>query len=261
MADSASIFERIKQKLDIVDEIGAIVPLRKSGKAFKGLCPFHSERTPSFYVFPESATWRCFGCQEHGDIFSFVEKQQGLEFREVLRLLAQRPGVPLEHGSQAGEHPNEERAETAARRRLRALNEAAAIWFHHQLLQASEARYTRAYLESRGVSNDSVMTWRLGYAPDGDRLAHYLLGEGYSAEELVDAGLTRERERERGGGVYDYFRNRLMFPIRDSRGQTIAFSGPELGGGPGKNLPTAQTPLFAQMAALLWSGLVGEAMP
>jgi DNA primase len=260
MADSASIFERIKQKLDIVDEIGAVIPLRKSGKAFKGLCPFHSERTPSFYVFPESATWRCFGCQEHGDIFSFVEKQQGLEFREVLSLLAERAGVSLEYGSQAGERPNEERAETAARRRLRALNEAAAIWFHHQLLQASEAQYARAYLESRGVNNESVMTWRLGYAPEGDRLAHYLRDEGYSAEELVDAGLTRERERERGGGAYDYFRNRLMFPIRDSRGQTIAFGGRELGGGPVKYLNTPQTPLFDKSATLFGIDLAREAI-
>src|SRR5215813_7742302 len=90
--------ELIKQKLDIVEEIGAVVPLRKSGKAFKGLCPFHSERTPSFYVFPESATWNCFGCHEHGDIFTFVEKQQGLDFRDTLALLAERAGVALERG-------------------------------------------------------------------------------------------------------------------------------------------------------------------
>src|SRR5262249_30281157 len=125
-AETGSVIERIKQKLDIVDEIGAVVPLRKSGKAFKGLCPFHGERTPSFYVFPETGTWRCFGCNEGGDLFSFVEKQQGLDFRETLALLAERAGIPLgpTGGSGAdGEFPAES-AETTARKRLRALNEA-----------------------------------------------------------------------------------------------------------------------------------------
>ncbi|HZC76929.1 MAG TPA: CHC2 zinc finger domain-containing protein, partial [Ktedonobacterales bacterium] len=98
MAETSSIIERIKQKLDIVEEIGAVVPLKKSGKAFKGLCPFHGERTPSFYVSPEHGTWKCFGCGEGGDIFTFVEKQQGLDFREALAQLAERAGVALESG-------------------------------------------------------------------------------------------------------------------------------------------------------------------
>jgi DNA primase len=260
MAESVSIFERIKQKLDIVDEIGAVVPLRKSGKAFKGLCPFHSERTPSFYIFPATQTWRCFGCQEHGDLFTFVEKQSGMEFRDVLAQLAERAGVPLDRdGGDWHEHSSES-AETTARRRLRALNEAAAIWFHHQLLQTSEAQYARSYLESRGVSNDSIVTWRLGYAPDGERLVTYLLAEGYTAAELVEAGLAREREATRGGGLYDYFRNRVVFPIRDARGQTIAFGGRELGGGPVKYLNSPQTPLFDKSATLFGLDLARDAI-
>jgi DNA primase len=259
MVESVSIFERIKQKLDIVDEIGAVVPLRKSGKAFKGLCPFHSERTPSFYVFPATGTWRCFGCQEHGDLFTFVEKQQGLQFRDVLTQLAERAGVPLERGAD-GHEPPPESAETAARRRLRAINEAAAIWFHHQLLQTPEAQYARTYLDSRGVNNESVVTWRLGYAPDGDRLATYLLAEGYAASELVEAGLARERDADRGGGLYDTFRNRLIFPIRDARGQTVAFGGRELGGGPVKYLNSPQTPLFDKSATLFGLDLARDAI-
>src|SRR5258706_829161 len=102
-AESTSLIERIKQKLDIVDEIGAVVPVRKSGKAFKGLCPFHGERTPSFYVFPETGTWRCFGCNEGGDVFTFVEKQQGLDFRDALAQLAERAGIALESGLRDGE--------------------------------------------------------------------------------------------------------------------------------------------------------------
>jgi DNA primase len=260
MAESVSIFERIKQKLDIVDEIGAVVSLRKSGKAFKGLCPFHSERTPSFYVFPSSGTWRCFGCQEHGDLFTFVEKHQGLEFRDALTQLAERAGVPLERGGVEGRESPQETAETAARRRLRAINEAAAIWFHHQLLQTSEAQYARSYLESRGVNNDSVITWRLGYAPDGDRLVTYLLAEGYTPAELVEAGLARERDTNRGGGLYDYFRNRLIFPIREARGQTVAFGGRELGGGAVKYLNSPQTPLFDKSATLFGLDLARDAI-
>jgi DNA primase len=260
MTESVSVFERIKQKLDIVDEIGAVVALRKSGKAFKGLCPFHSERTPSFYVFPATGTWRCFGCQEHGDLFTFVEKQHGLDFRDVLAQLAERAGVLLDRNGPDGLESGPESAETAARRRLRAINEAAAIWFHHQLLQTPEAQYARSYLESRGVNNDSIVTWRLGYAPEGDRLVTYLLAEGYTAAELVEAGLARERDANRGGGLYDYFRNRVLFPIRDARGQTVAFGGRELGGGPVKYLNSPQTILFDKSATLFGLDLARDAI-
>jgi len=259
-AESTSVIERIKQKLDIVDEIGAVVPLRKSGKAFKGLCPFHGERTPSFYVFPETGTWRCFGCNEGGDLFTFIEKQQGLDFRDALALLAERAGIALSGGMGGEGAPGGESPETSARKRLRALNEAAAIWFHSQLLQASEAQFARSYLESRGVSNESLALWRLGYAPDGDHLARYLLDQGHDARELIEAGLARQREMDRGGGLYDYFRNRLIFPIRDARGQTIAFGGRELGGGHPKYLNTPQTILFDKSATLYGLDLTRDAI-
>ncbi|HEV7129970.1 MAG TPA: DNA primase [Ktedonobacterales bacterium] len=259
MAEYTSVIERIKQKLDIVEEIGAVVALKKSGKSYKGLCPFHSERTPSFYVFPEKSSFHCFGCNENGDIFSFVQKQQSLDFREVLALLADRAQVPLDSGTQ-GDDQRAESAESAGRRRLRALNEAAAIWFHHQLLQSAEAQYARAYLDSRGVSNESIATWRLGYAPDGDGLSSYLVTSGYALRELVEAGLAREREAERGGGLYDYFRQRVIFPIRDLRGQVIAFGGRELGGGHPKYLNTPQTPLFDKSATLFGLDLARDAI-
>lgn len=248
MAESLSTIERIKQKLDIVEEIGAVVQLRKSGKSFKGLCPFHDERTPSFYVMPETGTWKCFGCGEGGDIFTFVEKQQALDFRDALTLLAEKAGVPLDGGSYGD--GAEEPLEASARKRLRALNETAAIWFHSQLLQAQEAQYARAYLDSRGVSSEAIAHWRLGYAPDGEKLSRYLLEQGYSVKELVEAGLSRERDGSKGGGVYDYFRNRLIFPIRDVRGHTIAFGGRELGGATPKYLNTPQTVLFDKSATL-----------
>ncbi len=252
--ESLSITERIKQKLDIVEQIGGVVELKKSGKAFKGLCPFHGERTPSFYVFPETGTWRCFGCNEGGDIFTFFEKQQGLDFREALAMLAERAGISLESGRRDGFE--EEARESGGRQRLRALNEAAAIWFHHQLLQSPEAQYARSYLDSRGVNNESIAHWRLGYAPDGDTLARYLISQGYTAKELVEAGLARERDSDKS--LYDYFRNRLIFPIRDARGQTIAFGGRELGGGHPKYLNTPQTILFDKSATLYGLDLARE---
>ncbi|MEO7000394.1 MAG: DNA primase [Ktedonobacterales bacterium] len=255
---TGSIIERIKQKLDIVEEIGAVVQLRKSGKSFKGLCPFHGERTPSFYVNPESGFWSCFGCHEHGDIFTFVEKQQGLDFREALEYLAGRAGIPLD--TQSASEAREESAESIARKRLRVLNESAAIWFHSQLLQLSAAQYARAYIDSRGVSNDSLALWRLGYAPEGDSLTSYLLGQGYTPKELIEAGFTREREASRGGGLYDYFHNRLIFPIRDVRGQTVAFGGRELGGGHPKYLNTPQTALFDKSATLYGFDLARDAI-
>jgi DNA primase len=256
-----TIIEQIKSKLDIVEEIGAVVPLKKSGKAYKGVCPFHSERTPSFYVFPNSGTWKCFGCQESGDIFTFLEKQQGLEFKEALAILAEKAGVPLETARDALPGSEAEEQEEAARRRLRQINEAAAIWFHHLLLTSSEATYARSYLDGRGVNHESIMLFRLGFAPaGGDLLCKYLLSQEYTAQEIIAAGLGREREPAKGGGLYDYFRNRIIFPIRDPRGRTIGFGGRELGGGSPKYLNTPQTPLFDKSNTLYALDLAREAI-
>ncbi len=260
-AETTSVIERVKQKLDIVEEIGAVVPLKKSGKAWRGLCPFHGERTPSFYVYPDGH-WRCFGCSEHGDLITFVEKTQGLDFIDALSLLAEKAGVPLDRG-RADDASEAERAEGSARKRLRALNEAAAIWFHAQLLQSPAAQYCRAYLDSRGVSNESIATWRLGYAPDGDQLSRYLLSQGYSARELIENGFAREREQGQSGQsgqLYDYFRNRLMFSIRNQAGQTVAFGGRELGGGHPKYLNSPQTALYDKSATLYGLDLARDAI-
>lgn len=257
--EATSVIERVKQKLDIVEEIGAVVPLKQSGRAFRGLCPFHGERTPSFYVYPDGH-WRCFGCNEHGDLITFVEKTQGLDFIAALSLLAEKAGVALDRG-RYDEASAAEAAEGSARKRLRALNEAAAIWFHAQLLQAPAAQYCRAYLDSRGVSNESIATWRLGYAPDGDQLSAYLLSQGYTNKELIEYGFSREREQGgQGGGLFDYFRNRLIFPIRNQAGQTVAFGGRDLGGGPAKYLNSPQTMLFDKSATLFGLDLARSAI-
>ncbi len=237
----SSLIETIKAKIDLVEEVALVVALHKSGKSFKGCCPFHNERTPSFYVFVESQTWRCFGCNEGGDIFTFVEKQQNLEFRDALHYLAEKVGVSVDE--LPGGDPQEARERHAQKERLLKLNEDALLWFHQMLLRSREATEARAYLQERGISSESVMTFSLGYAPDRwDALCTYLLGQGYTEHELTTGGLARERERE--GGIYDYFRQRLIFPIRDVRGRVIGFGGRVLGDEHPKYLNSPQTLLF-----------------
>jgi DNA primase len=247
-----SIIETIKAKIDVVEEIGLVVALQKSGKALKGLCPFHNERTPSFYVFAETQTWRCFGCNEGGDVFSFVQKQQGLDFRETLHYLAEKAGVQVDDYS--SQNPEQARETSALKERLRKLNEDALLWFHQMLLRSKDAAEARAYVQSRGISADTVVTFSLGYAPDQwDTLAHYLLGRGYTERELVQGGLARDREGGpggTGGGVYDYFRHRLIFPIRDMRGRVIGFGGRAFGDNQPKYLNSPQTPLFEKNSVL-----------
>lgn len=254
-----SLIEQIKAKTDVVEEIGLVVALQKSGKSYKGHCPFHNERTPSFYVFPESQTWRCFGCNEGGDVFTFVEKQQGLDFWEALRYLAEKAGVSVEEQG-GGRDPEEERERNAAKERLRKMNEEALLWYHQVLLRARDASDARAYLQSRGVTSESVIAFSLGYAPDQwDGLSRYLAGRGYTEREMVNGGLARVREMGRSGGpgaeggsageiksggVYDYFRNRIIFPIRDARGRVIGFGGRAMGDGQPKYLNSPQTVLF-----------------
>src|SRR5579859_1198775 len=254
-----SLIEQIKAKIDVAEEIGLVVALHRSGKSYKGPCPFHNERTPSFYVFPESQTWRCFGCNEGGDVFTFVEKQQGIDFREALHYLAEKAGIAVEEQG-SGRDPEEERERNAAKERLRKMNEEALLWYHQVLLRARDASDARAYLQSRGVNSESVIAFSLGYAPDQwDGLSRYLLGLGYTEHEMVNGGLARVREMGRAGeageeggsagaiksgGIYDYFRNRIIFPIRDTRGRVIGFGGRAMGDGQPKYLNSPQTLLF-----------------
>src|ERR1051326_3500357 len=161
-----SIIETIKAKVEVVEEIGLVVALQKSGKSFKGLCPFHNERTPSFYVFGESQTWRCFGCNEGGDVFTFVQKQQNLEFREALLYLAEKAGVTVDDYSGHNRSPEEEHEAQAIRERLRKINEDALLWFHQMLLRSRDGAEARTYVQSRGISSESVVAFSLGYAPD-----------------------------------------------------------------------------------------------
>jgi len=273
-----SLIETIKAKVNVADEIEQVVVLHKSGKSLKGLCPFHNERTPSFYVFPQTQTWRCFGCNEGGDVFSFVQKQQSLDFRETLRYLAEKAGVSFEERDGYGEDTEAERERHAQKERLRKLNEEAQLWFHQMLLHAREAGEARGYVQSRGISTETVIAFGLGYAPESwDALTRYLLTKGYTERELVMGGLARARnegvdvtggivgDEESGengkgegehsegkvpGGIRDYFRNRLIFPIRDMRGHIIGFGGRGLGDVKPKYLNSPQTALFEKSTVL-----------
>jgi len=212
--------EEIKNRIDIVDLISEDVKLRKSGKNYTGFCPFHTNtRTPAFVVFPDTATWRCFGeCNEGGDIFRYVMKKEGWDFKEALRALAERAGVRLEPLTP------QRKEEMARSDQLRRLLDDAVIFYRSQILQTEAGRKALEYLvEKRGIREDTAEGWGLGYAPDSwDAALNFFTGKGYPQQDLIDAGLVTERE---GGGVYDRFRHRLMFPIRDAGGRMTGFGG------------------------------------
>jgi DNA primase len=212
--------DEIKNRLDIVDIVSENVKLRRSGKSYTGFCPFHANtRTPAFVVFPDTGTWRCFGeCNEGGDIFRYVMKREGWDFKEALKYLAERAGVKLEPLTPQRAEQNE-RSE-----HLRKLLEDAVMFYRSQLTSTDPGRQALAYLvEKRGISAQTAEVWGIGYAPQSwDATANFLLNKGYTQADLFDAGMVAERD---SGGFYDKFRNRLMFPIRDPSGGMAGFGG------------------------------------
>lgn len=243
----------IRERLDIVDLIQQYVPsLKRTGNTFKGLCPFHGEKTPSFIVYPDSQTYYCFGCNKHGDIYSFYMAMENVEFRQALTELGQRAGVEI--STSAPKPPEEEER----RKKLIEVNELAATWFNHILLNASQGEEGRKIIESRGVSPESVQTWKLGFAPDSwDALLNFMASRNYAADLVEEAGLATGRD---SGGFYDRFRNRLMFPIRDRDGQTVGFGGRALGDAQPKYLNTAQTPIFDKSSLVYGMDLARDAI-
>ncbi len=223
-----SVIDEIKTRIDIVELVSETVQLRRTGKNYIGFCPFHpNQRTPAFVVFADTGTWRCFGqCNEGGDIFKFIMKKEGWDFSEALRYLAERAGVQL--------HPPtaEEQAAAEEHDHLRSLLEDAVIFFRHQLLHTPAGAPALEYLqEKRGLKAETLEVFGVGYAPGGwDTTLNYFLGRGVSVDDLLAAGLVTEREpgsaetrRLQKSDVYDRFRNRIMFPIRDARGRMAGF--------------------------------------
>ncbi|MGB7539145.1 MAG: DNA primase, partial [Anaerolineales bacterium] len=209
--------EDIKARVDVVDLIGETVRLRRSGKNYTGFCPFHSNvHTPSFAVFPESGTWRCFGaCNEGGDIFRFVMKKEGCDFPEALRLLAARAGIELHPRTQEDVRVEEEHA------RLRTLLELAATFFRSTLLNSAEGAKVLEYLHHRGLSDATLESFGVGLAPAGwENGIAFFRSKEYADSELVEAGLAVESD---SGGKRDRFRNRITIPIRDAAGKLCGF--------------------------------------
>ncbi len=229
--------DEIKARVDLVDVVSDQVSLKKSGRNYKGLCPFHAENTPSFYVFPETQTWHCFGaCGTGGDVFSFVMKQQNLDFPEALRLLAQRAGVELTP-AQPRDAERQKQID-----KLFEINAAATAYYHNLLTRSDAAQHARDYVASRGLSTDTARQFQLGFGPDAWRsLSDHLLQRGYARDELLELGLIIVRD---DGGHHDRFRNRLVIPIRDARGRVVGFGGRILGEGQPKYLNSPQSPLF-----------------
>ncbi|MER2599116.1 MAG: DNA primase [Caldilineales bacterium] len=244
-----SVIEEIKDRLDIVEVISATTPLRKAGSLYKGLCPFHQEKTPSFVVYPDRGTWHCFGaCGIGGDVISFVMKRDHLDFREALEMLAQKAGVELTPVNAA---PSEH---SQYFDRLREINQAAARFFQQQLLGSTQGQTARDYLAGRGLSSATLEAFGLGYAPDRwDSLLLYLQGQNYAAADLLAAGLLVERDHPEPGRspYFDRFRHRVMIPIRDLHGHVVGFGARALRGDQQpKYLNTAQTPLFDKSSLL-----------
>ena len=242
-----TVVDDIKSRLDIMEVISGYVSLQRSGRSYKANCPFHQERTPSFYVNPERQSWHCFGaCATGGDVFSFVMKAENLEFAEALQRLSQQAGVTL---------PSRERREeqNIAYR----VNEAARDFFQQYLASAAGAD-TRAYLEGRGINRESVGKFELGLSPgDGQGLFNYLQRHDFTPAQLVQAGLVHEN---RNGGYRDAFRGRLIIPIRDGQGELGGFGSRALNDNDTpKYLNTARTAVFDKGRLLYGLYLAREA--
>jgi DNA primase len=204
----------IKARLSIQDVVAPYVKLRKAGRSLTGLCPFHKEKTPSFHVSLERGSYHCFGCGEGGDMFSFVQKVEGVDFKASLQMLADKAGVEIVY-----DPAHKERA--GKLERLREAVNRAQQWYAGKL----EGSVAEKYAKERGLTKETIKSWGLGYAPDGWRnLLEALAAEGFSTEELLAAGLIKEADGKRGT-YYDRFRNRLMFPLRDASGRAVGFTG------------------------------------
>jgi DNA primase len=242
-------FDLVKERVDIVQLIGQSVPLKKAGRGFVGSCPFHVEKTPSFHVDPERRTFKCFGCGEGGDVFTWLEKRDGLTPAEALNQLAERAGIELTRRA-----PEERKFEE----RLLQANDAAAFYFRQALRLTPRGKEVTAYLAKRGITADSIDTWGIGYAPgERESLLAYLKKKGFSEDEGVAAGLIYRGER----GPVDRFQDRLMIPIRDRRGRAIAFVGRAMRAEQrGKYVNSPQTALFNKSAVLFGLDRAGPAI-
>jgi DNA primase len=243
---AVGVAAEVKSKLSVLDVVGEAVQLKKAGTTYKGLCPFHGEKTPSFVVTPSRETWHCFGCGEGGDIFSFVMKREGLAFPEALKRLAAKAGVEIDERTTR---------EDARRARLREVLEQAVAFYHAVLTQSKVGAPALEYLHGRGFSDETIERFQLGWAPSGwDQMTKMLQSRRQvTPAELAEVGLTSQRAG--GRGAYDKFRSRVIFPIRDASGAAVGIGGRILPGqAPDSNAPkylnSPATPLFDKSRTL-----------
>lgn len=227
--------QELKYRSDIVDVVSSYVQLRHRGKTYSGLCPFHSEKTPSFHVYPDNQSFYCFGCGAGGDVVTFVRRMENLEYVEALRFLAQRAGMEM---------PEDVRDDGSARMKTRVLEinrETARIFYQNLISPGGQAGLR--YLRERGLTDKTIRRFGLGYSmPSWDNLTNQLKAKGFTEEELLAAAVA---SRGKSGSVFDMFRGRVMFPIIDLRGNVIGFGGRQLGGDNGpKYLNSPDTPVF-----------------
>jgi len=237
-----SAIDEVKQRTDIVEVIGQYTKLTKVGRTYKGLCPFHTEKHASFFVYPEQQTWHCFGaCSTGGDVFSFVMKKEDIPFGDALRLLAQKASITIPS-------KYEREGEKEEKEELYQINEVTAQYFHDLLLNSPVAAKARSYIDSRGFSPQTATDFQLGFSMDSwESLKQHLMQIGYPESSLLKSGIIVEAEN---GKTHDRFRGRLIFPIRDARGHTIGFGGRVLDDSLPKYLNSPQTPIFDKSSIL-----------
>lgn len=232
--------EELTRRTDIVDVVGNYVQLKRKGRLYGGLCPFHSEKTPSFVVYPETQSFYCFGCGAGGDVITFVRKINNLDYVEAVKMLAGRAGMPM---------PEEDDKAGRLRSRVLAINKEAARFFYEQLnAENDDARAARAYWRGRGLSDSTIRRFGLGFSPnDFGALRRHLRTRGYTEEEMLASGLQKRSEK---GNVYDVFRGRVMTPIFDLRGNVIAFGGRVLGDEKPKYINSPETLVYKKSKAM-----------
>jgi DNA primase len=256
MAEAGSFAERVKQQADIVRVIGEYVRLKKSGQNFAGLCPFHSEKTPSFNVHPVKQIYHCFGCGVGGDVFKFVMEVDKVAFPEAIRIVAEKCGIAIPRPK---ERSPEERKENQQRALLVEMHREAQTFFVQQLGGTLEGKAARAYLEDRGLDKDAIARFGIGYAPSGgDALLRFLKSK-YEDPLLIESGLV-SRDQSGGTRMFDRFRRRITFPIANESGKIVAFGCRALGDDQPKYLNSPETPIYSKSNLLYHLDRAKEAL-
>lgn len=254
MAEAGSFAEKVKQQADIVRIVGEYVRLKKSGQNFTGLCPFHSEKTPSFAVHPTKQIYHCFGCGLGGDVFKFVMEMEKCAFPEAVRIVAEKCGIAI---PRPREHSPEERRENQQRAALSEMHREAAAFFVRQLEGTPEGKVARAYLEDRGLSAETIAGFGLGFAPSGGEVLYRQLKQKYPDPLIELSGLI---SRDQSGRLFDRFRRRIMFPIANEGGKIVAFGGRALGDDIPKYMNSPETPLYSKSTVLYHLDRAKESM-